>query len=340
MTPKRIAAIVTALVLMVIVVAVELGRAKEPTYAGKPLSYWITSPTGDEAPIELAIKEIGVDALPDLIEYLHRQDSPKYQSGALTALNCLGPKARPALPEILPLMTNNSRDIRIQALFVCTAIAPDSLSASSAMPALNDALRSPFWTMRADALRCLNALQPPPPEAAMLLSGRLTDENEYVRATAMECLVARTNPIVIPLLKERLHDAKSVTVTKAIIQLGAFGTAAASAEQRLRELCQDPASSVREAATNALLAVTGDMKVPGGVSPRQPALRADCRDPAGGPSSFHTASRHASWPYQRRRLSLHSFFGKNLPIYSPRPSWTLTVSHSCRFVSVSVSTVS
>jgi|SRR5665213_2107259 len=52
--------------------------------------------------------------------------------------------------------------------------------------------------------------------------------------------------------------------------------------------------------------------------PRQAALRAACRDPAGGPSSFHTASRHASWPYQRRRLSLRSFFGKNLPLYSPR----------------------
>lgn len=52
--------------------------------------------------------------------------------------------------------------------------------------------------------------------------------------------------------------------------------------------------------------------------PGQGALRAPCPDPAGGPSSFHTASRHASWPGQRRRLSLHSFFGKDFPLYSPR----------------------
>jgi hypothetical protein len=36
-----------------------------------------------------------------------------------------------------------------------------------------------------------------------------------------------------------------------------------------------------------------------------------------GPFSFHTASRHASWPGQRRRLSLRSFFGKNVPIHLP-----------------------
>jgi hypothetical protein len=293
MPPKRIATIVTALVLMVIVGAIQLGRPEEPTYAGRPLSYWITRPTGNEAAIELAIKEIGVDSLPDLIEFLRRKDWPHraafaswvsshkllasvvrfgpsaetFQSGALTALYCLGPKARPALPEILPLLTNQSREIRIQALFLCTAIAPDSLTAASAMLALNDALRSPLWGIRVDAMKCLNALQPPPPDAAMLLSGRLTDENEHVRNGAMECLVARTNPIVIPLLKERLHDANSVTVTKAIIQLGAFGTGAASAEQRLRELCQDPASNVREAATNALLAVTGEMTLPRGPRP-------------------------------------------------------------------------
>ena len=41
-------------------------------------------------------------------------------------------------------------------------------------------------------------------------------------------------------------------------------------------------------------------------------------DPAGGPSSFHTASRHASWPRQRRRLSLRSVFRKDLPLYPLR----------------------
>jgi hypothetical protein len=63
--------------------------------------------------------------------------------------------------------------------------------------------------------------------------------------------------------------------------------------------------------------------------------------PPGARPSFHTASRHANWPCQFRRLSLHSVFGKNLPIYL-HEDWTraLAASHSCRFVSVSGSTVS
>src|ERR1035437_4754892 len=56
---------------------------------------------------------------------------------------------------------------------------------------------------------------------------------------------------------------------------------------------------------------------------------------------FHTASRHANWPCQCRRLSLRSFFGKNIPIYTQGDrTLALTASHSCRFVSVSGSTVS
>jgi hypothetical protein len=53
------------------------------------------------------------------------------------------------------------------------------------------------------------------------------------------------------------------------------------------------------------------------------------------------ASRHASWPCQRCRLSLRSFLGKNLPIYA-QWDWppALTASHSCRSVGVSGSTVS
>jgi hypothetical protein len=80
-------------------------------------------------------------------------------------------------------------------------------------------------------------------------------------------------------------------------------------------------------------------KQPRGASPRRAHARRGLTPP--GALFFHTASRHASWPYQRRRLSLRSFFGKNLPIYMQEDrTLALAVSQSCRFVSVSGSTVS
>jgi len=68
------------------------------------------------------------------------------------------------------------------------------------------------------------------------------------------------------------------------------------------------------------------------------APSAPCADPP-GVLSFHTASRLASWPCQRRRLSLRSFFGNNHHYYVQEGSTpALTVSQHCRFVSLSGST--
>jgi hypothetical protein len=67
---------------------------------------------------------------------------------------------------------------------------------------------------------------------------------------------AKPQIIVIPVLDKQLHDTDSYVVTEAATQIGAFGAAAAS-EPRLRELLDAPLLTVRQAASNALAAITG-----------------------------------------------------------------------------------
>jgi HEAT repeat protein len=98
----------------------------------------------------------------------------------------------------------------------------------------------------------------------------LNDSDENVRKGAMHSLVAQTNPIVIPVLEKQLHDKDSYVVTEAAAQIGVFGAAAAASEPRLRELLDAPLLTVRQAATNALAAITGQS-----LSHSTPAEKAD-----------------------------------------------------------------
>jgi hypothetical protein len=111
--------------------------------------------------------------------------------------------------------------------------------------------------MRLAAINALAALRPPPPEAVPVFVQLLNDSDENVRRGAMHSLVAQTNPIVIPVLDKQLHDKDSYVVTGAAAQIGVFGAAASASEPRLRELLDAPLLTVRQAATNALAAITG-----------------------------------------------------------------------------------
>jgi HEAT repeat protein len=126
------------------------------------------------------------------------------------------------------------------------------VSVASFVPVITNVMTEPDPPVRIAALRALNALHPPPPEAEAALLARMNEFNPAVREAAIECFVARTNPIVIPALEAQLHDPDFYVVTKAITHLKAFGAAATSSVPRLQELLDDPALNVRLAATNAL----------------------------------------------------------------------------------------
>ncbi|HEX3720513.1 MAG TPA: HEAT repeat domain-containing protein [Verrucomicrobiae bacterium] len=257
---------------------------KEPVFDGKPLSYWMERLDNlSDTAARAAIKEIGTNALPDLMRMLRQLQSAADQSdgravtrsislgGGVTlhpspdqsrvrplyAVACLGPAGQPALPEIVPLLSNSNYQIKISAFFALQSIGPDTQTVSSVVPILFQALGDREWTMRLAALNAIAALRPRPPETTPTFIRFLDDPSEIVREEAMRWLVAQTNAIVLPRLDKQLHDKDSYVVVTAASQIGAFGPAAATSEPRLRQLLNDPLLTVRQSASNALATITG-----------------------------------------------------------------------------------
>jgi HEAT repeat protein/peroxiredoxin len=209
-----------------------------------------------------ASSDMDTNTLPDLMRMLQKDQPSNDESRdrVLFAIVRLGPKAKPALPLILPLLTNQNSHLKIHALVALNAIGPDTETVRPFVPALLQILGDEDWTIRLAALRALAALRPPPQEVAVAFLRLLNDPEDPVRSEAMYSLVNQTNAMVIPVLDQRLHDRDSFVVTRAAVQIGAFGAAAAMSEPQLRELLDSPLLTVRQAASNALLAITGEAR--------------------------------------------------------------------------------
>ena len=69
--------------------------------------------------------------------------------------------------------------------------------------------------------------------------------------------VAQTNALVLPVLNKQLLDHDGYVVTRAAEEIAAFGPGAAASGARLKELLNDPLSSVRCTSADALAAITG-----------------------------------------------------------------------------------
>ncbi|MGO8700110.1 MAG: M56 family metallopeptidase [Limisphaerales bacterium] len=235
-----------------------VNRALDDQHAARPITM---PPLPLKVPdARAASNDMSTNSLPDLMRMLQQDQSAaadESRDRVLFAIVRLGPKAKPALPVILPLLTNQNRQLKIHALFALNAISPDTEIVRPFVPALMQTLGDEDWTIRLAVLKVLAALRPPPPEAAQALLRLLNDPEDQVRSEAMYSLVNQTNPIVIPMLDKRLHDRDSFVVTRAAVQIGVFGAAAATSEPQLRELLDAPVLTVRQAASNALLAITG-----------------------------------------------------------------------------------
>src|SRR5438445_13497941 len=98
--------------LLVVLLTSRAARAElaikpvEPSYNGRPLSYWvlgdarsfdsIAAPDSLTPESQAAVREIGADAVPILLRWLS-SPSPVTASRALRAFSVLGPVARPVI---------------------------------------------------------------------------------------------------------------------------------------------------------------------------------------------------------------------------------------------------
>jgi len=139
--------------------------SQEPSYLGKPLSYWVSrlparliTPNGayleaypqsyetiadapqDAAQVaqmdvqaRIAVKALGVKCLPSLLRRLDTKDdssdsttpSPMIRGQVLTALFELGPEAQPAVPTLLTLTNSQDAGVKAAALHALQILTPD-----------------------------------------------------------------------------------------------------------------------------------------------------------------------------------------------------------------------
>jgi len=145
----------------------------------------------------------------------------------------------------------------MRAIFALASIGPEPGLVKPVVPVLMKALGDSDSTVRAAAMNALAALRPTPPEAVPAIVHLAGDSNELPSEAAMNWLVARTNALAIPLLDKKLLSKDSYVVSKAADRIGVFGSAAITSAPRLRQLLNDPLLPVRQAASNSLVAITG-----------------------------------------------------------------------------------
>src|ERR1043165_5624744 len=144
MTTRRRKTILLVLAIVAVAFAYSLLRSREPSYHGKRLSYWLRqlqSFQGDyPAEAMTAIRSIGTNAIPFLLEDLEAKDSewkvkmndwmadtfswrPSHVTAnarrrmAASGFFALAPLAEPAIPKLLPLLQDQNETLSLTALF-------------------------------------------------------------------------------------------------------------------------------------------------------------------------------------------------------------------------------
>lgn len=147
-------------------------KPREPSYGGHPFSYWVKqyrqpnrnsiSEQLEMAEVDDAIRHIGTNAIPTLLEMLQTQDS-KFKRAAIDFLNrqslvrldwqssaekhvivtrvfeVLGSDAKPAVPGLLTLLTNDDVQVKHLAAEELCHIGP---AAREAVPVLIQCLKA------------------------------------------------------------------------------------------------------------------------------------------------------------------------------------------------------
>jgi HEAT repeats len=217
--PRKTIGAVIALTL-VAVLSVVLLRPREPHYKGRPLTAWLEDwdrsfgPPGtltiyraeQGAEVENALRQMGSQAVPSLRRMLRARDSrlrvkvvafcakrpwipirfrapaEKLHRRALFGIRTLGPVGKPAVPELIELLTDPSAPTRAYAAFALSQVGPE---ANIAIPELIKRLTDEDGNVRAATCRTLRQAGPSAREALPGLIRCLRDTNDTVFSAAL-----------------------------------------------------------------------------------------------------------------------------------------------------------
>lgn len=162
----------------------------------------------------------------------------------------LGPKADTAIPDLVPLLTNQSASLRAVAARALGAIGTN---AGWTTPLLTKALKDPNVEVRVCARMGLQGIGPAARDALPELRRLLNETNNDMRMGAMEAFLAITNgsPELLPYLVRELGGTNFLRGW-AVSMLRSYGYKAQPVVPELTRLLDDPDRNVRRAVTNAL----------------------------------------------------------------------------------------
>ena len=211
-----------------------------------------------------------IDALSDV--------NPRARADAADQLERCGPGAAQALPQLIPMLSDEYEPARINAAYALAAIGasavpelietltrdqePSSVNAgyalaamgSEAIPALLDALRSSAPNVRSSAAFALGEIREGNGDTIGALARVVRDEDARVRLHAVEALGMKGAPAknATPSLIAALRDADNEVRFDAALALARLGPAAAEATPALAAALGDPDRYVRGYAVEAL----------------------------------------------------------------------------------------
>ncbi|HEV7927369.1 MAG TPA: HEAT repeat domain-containing protein [Verrucomicrobiae bacterium] len=266
----------TLLTAAVVLALLYFLRSGEPVYQGKLLTgwleqfgtnHWSVAHGGDlDRQAEAALQHIGTNAVPIYFQMMTTRGSPImlklltllpkswlarfhapglmeyrnqiYTRNSLGAYGfvALGEKAKPFVPALIALNSDEDRLHRRLAIFVLSRLGP---TASEALP---------------EFIKCLNDPDEPTRDIAATGLGEIHQVPE------------KSVPILMDFFEKFHKDAyHEMSSHEAIRSIGRFGAQAKPAIPMLIGLLNDPVSDIRDAATNALRCIDPDVAAKAGV---------------------------------------------------------------------------
>ncbi len=233
----------------------EPAPAPEPSYAGKPASWWVGELRNPktESVAAAALRVIGPGAYPALAQALRSSDS-RFRSRAARQIAAIPGDAAAILPAIADVLLLGDEEA---ADPLCQVIDRMDTAARPALPALLRGTEDRRPQVRNAALRGIVAMEPHAPEAASLLARALADDS--TRRTAVEG-VRRLGPAAaeaasaLAALLARPSDGEREIGPRVevIAALGAIGGSSAAAVAALRKALEDPRAGIRPEVVRAL----------------------------------------------------------------------------------------
>lgn len=269
-TKRFVAVVVLAFLVATSVAWLFLHRA-EPVYHGKPLTFWAQQYGSNNwssrkelaREAELAVRQIGTNAIPFLLDLMQARDSD------------LKKGLRQHLPRkwhgLLRLDDNSGKVRRMGA----HGLAALGTNAPAAVPALIELARQhPDEDGRYIAVFALRTLGPAAEAAIPFYIQCLTNKDNTIcnEAAVGLALIPHRHETTFPAFLKYLESIETSAgweLDSAIALLWRFGTNAKPAVPRLLSLLNDSNPNVREAVTNSLLWIDPDAAEKAQVSHRR-----------------------------------------------------------------------